>query len=387
MKKRGKLMKILHLADLHIGKKINEFSMIEDQKFILKQILKIIDNIKPDVIIIAGDVYDKTIPTVEAVEVLDNFIFEISKRRINTFIISGNHDSAERLSFGAKILKFGKIYISPVFEGKVSKYTLTDEKGEINFYLLPFLKPVNVKKYFPNEEIISYNDAAKLMVKNMNIDISQRNILIAHQFVTESKESENISDQINVGGIDNISSNIFDDFDYVALGHIHRAYSIGKNKRVRYCGSPLKYSLSEINVEKSVTVVELDSKNDFKMKTIPLIPLRDMQVIKGSFEEISKKSFYCDMNTKNFTAITLTDENDVPNALQKLRNIYENILKLDYDNKRTQKYNSINLEKIEKENPFDIFSEFYELQNNQKMTTEQEEIMKNLIDEIWEMEL
>lgn len=378
-------MKILHLADLHIGKKINEFSMIEDQKFILKQILEIMDDVKPDAVIIAGDVYDKTVPTIEAVELLDDFIFEISKREISTFIISGNHDSAERLSFGAKVMKFGKIYISPVFDGKVSKYTLSDENGKINFYLLPFLKPVNVKKFFLDEEINSYDDAAKLIVKNMNIDVSQRNILIAHQFVTETSQSE--LEEKNVGGLDNISSEIFYDFDYVALGHIHRAYNIGEKKRIRYCGSPLKYSLSEINSEKSVTIVEINSKNDFKVETVALVPLRDMQVIKGTFEEITKKSFYCNVNTKNYISIILTDENEVPNALQKLRDIYENILKLEYNNKRTQKYNKIDFEKIKKRDPFEVFSEFYELQNNQKMTTEQEEIIKNLIDEIWEVEL
>ena len=378
-------MKILHLADLHIGKKINEFSMIEDQKFILKKILEIMDDVKPHAVIIAGDVYDKTVPTIEAVELLDDFIFEISKREISTFIISGNHDSAERLSFGAKVMKFGKIYISPVFDGKISKYTLSDENGKINFYLMPFLKPMNVKKFFLDEEINSYDDAARLIVKNMNIDVSQRNILIAHQFVTETSQSE--LEEKNVGGLDNISAEIFCDFDYVALGHIHKAYSIGEKKRIRYCGSPLKYSLSEINVEKSVTIVEINSKDDFKTEIVSLVPLRDMQVIKGTFEEITKNSFYCDINTKNYISITLTDENEVPNALQKLRDIYENILKLDYDNKRTQKYNKIAFEKIKKRDPFEVFSEFYELQNNQKMTAEQEEIMKNLIGEIWEVEL
>ena len=359
--------------------------MIEDQKFILKQILEIMDDVKPHAVIIAGDVYDKTVPTIEAIELLDDFIFEISKREISTFIISGNHDSAERLSFGAKVMKFGKVYISPVFDGKISKYTLSDENGKINFYLMPFLKPMNVKKFFLDEEINSYDDATKLIVKNMNIDVSQRNILIAHQFVTESAQSE--LEEKNVGGLDNISAEIFCDFDYVALGHIHKAYSIGKKKRIRYCGSPLKYSLSEVNSEKSITIVEINSKDDFKTEIVSLVPLRDMQVIKGTFEEITKNSFYCDINTKNYISITLTDENEVPNALQKLRDIYENILKLDYDNKRTQKYNKIDFEKIKKRDPFEVFSEFYELQNNQKMTAEQEEIMKNLIGEIWEAEL
>ena len=219
----------------------------------------------------------------------------------------------------------------------------------------------------------------------MTIDVSQRYILIAHQFVTETSQSE--LEEKNVGGLDNISAEIFCDFDYVALGHIHKAYSIGKKKRIRYCGSPLKYSLSEINSEKSVTIVEINSKDDFKTEIVSLVPLRDMQVIKGTFEEITKNSFYCDINTKNYISMTLTDENEVPNALQKLRDIYENILKLDYDNKRTQKYNKIDFEKIKKRDPFEVFSEFYELQNNQKMTAEQEEIMKNLIGEIWEVEL
>lgn len=377
-------MKILHLSDLHIGKKINEFSMIEDQKFILEKILEIIDSVKPNVILIAGDIYDKMIPSTEAVELLDNFINKISKRKIDTFIISGNHDSEQRLSFGANIMKNGKIYISPVFDGKICKYELEDKFGKINFYLLPFLKIINIKKYFPDEKIDSYTDAMKVLIKNMELDTSKRNILVAHQYVVK-----NNFDEKDIGGIECISSDIFSDFDYVALGHIHRAYNIENNGKIRYCGSPLKYSFSEINFQKSVTVVDIKEKNNFKIETIALNPLRDMKTIKGNFSEIIKKSFYEKLKTDDYFFITLTDENDIVNAMTKLREIYPNIMKLDYDNLRTQKlqnYNLIDYEKIKNDSPFDLFSQFYEIQNNQKMTEEQEKIMKNLIDEVWEGE-
>ena len=376
-------MKIIHLADLHIGKRVNEFSMIDDQKYILNQILEIIDKEKPDAVIIAGDVYDKQVPSIEAVELLDSFISDISKRKTTTFIISGNHDSAERLAFGSSLMAMGKIYISPVYNGKISKYTLKNDFGSANFYLLPFVKPNHVKRFFPDEKIESYTDAIRVVINNLKLDTSEINILIAHQFVTGASRTE--SEEISVGGLDNVDASVFDDFDYVALGHIHRPQKIG-TERIRYCGTPLKYSFSEINDTKSVSIIEINSKDDFNLRTIPLVPKRDMRKIRGTYEELITKTSYENTNTDDYIHVTLTDEFNVADAIQKLRVIYKNIMKLEYDNIRTRESRKINLDNmvIENKNPLEIFSEFYKLQNNQEMNDEQKEIIKKIMEEVWE---
>lgn len=376
-------MKIIHLADLHIGKRVNEFSMIDDQKYILNQILEIIDKEKPDAVIIAGDVYDKQVPSIEAVELLDSFISDISKRKTTTFIISGNHDSAERLAFGSSLMAMGKIYISPVYNGKISKYTLKNDFGSANFYLLPFVKPSHVKRFFPDEKIESYTDAIKVVVDNLKLDTSEINILIAHQFVTGASRTE--SEEISVGGLDNVDASVFEDFDYVALGHIHRPQKIG-TERIRYCGTPLKYSFSEVNDAKSVSIIEINSKEDFNLRTIPLIPKRDMRKIRGTYEELITKTSYENTNTDDYIHVTLTDEFNVVDAIQKLRVIYKNIMKLEYDNIRTRESRKINLDDmvIENKNPLEIFSEFYKLQNNKEMNDEQKEIIKKIMEEVWE---
>lgn len=376
-------MKIIHLADLHIGKRVNEFSMIDDQKYILNQILEIIDKEKPDAVIIAGDVYDKQVPSIEAVELLDSFISDISKRKMTTFIISGNHDSAERLAFGSSLMAMGKIYISPVYNGKISKYTLKNDFGSANFYLLPFVKPSHVKRFFPDKKIESYTDAIKVVVDNLKLDTSEINILIAHQFVTGASRTE--SEEISVGGLDNVDASVFEDFDYVALGHIHRPQKIG-TERIRYCGTPLKYSFSEVNDAKSVSIIEINSKEDFNLRTIPLIPKRDMRKIRGTYEELTTKTSYENTNTDDYIHVTLTDEFNVADAIQKLRVIYKNIMKLEYDNMRTRESRKINLDDmvIENKNPLEIFSEFYKLQNNKEMNDEQKEIIKRIMEEVWE---
>ena len=376
-------MKIIHLADLHIGKRVNEFSMIDDQKYILNQILEIIDNEKPDAVIIAGDVYDKQVPSIEAVELLDSFISDISKRKTTTFIISGNHDSAERLAFGSSLMAMGKIYISPVYNGKISKYTLKNDFGSANFYLLPFVKPSHVKRFFPDKKIESYTDAIKVVIDNLKLDTSEINILIAHQFVTGASRTE--SEEISVGGLDNVDASVFEDFDYVALGHIHRPQKIG-TERIRYCGTPLKYSFSEVNDTKSVSIIEINSKEDFNLRMIPLIPKRDMRKIRGTYEELTTKTSYENTNTDDYIHITLTDEFNVADAIQKLRVIYKNIMKLEYDNMRTRESRKINLDDmvIENKNPLEIFSEFYKLQNNKEMNDEQKEIIKKIMEEVWE---
>ena len=377
-------MKFIHLSDLHIGKRVNEFSMIEDQKYILKVILNIIDDEKPDGLLIAGVVYDKAVPSAEAVQLLDDILCRLAERKLPTYIISGNHDSAERLSFGGRLMDMSGIHLSPVYNGKVEPFTLTDEYGKVNIYMLPFIKPVNVKRFFPDSEIESYTDAIKIAVDSMNVDEKERNIIVTHQFVTGASRSE--SEEISVGGSDNVDASVFDAFDYVALGHIHGPQKIGRES-VRYCGTPLKYSFSEANHKKSVTVVEMGEKGKIEIRTVPLVPKRDLREIKGKYEEILLKENYEGTNTEDYIHITLTDEEDIPDVMNRLRVIYPNIMKLDYDNKRTRSNQAVGkAEGVEKKSPLELFSEFYYDRNGQTMSEEQTAFMQNLIEEIWEGE-
>lgn len=379
-------MKFIHISDLHLGKRVNEFSMLEDQEFILTKIINIIDEQRPDGIFIAGDVYDKSVPSAEAVELFDDFLFRLSTRNLKVFVISGNHDSAERIAFGGRLMDKSGIYMSPVYNGEVKPITLTDAFGEIKVYMLPFIKPSNVKRFFPEKEINSYNDAVKTVVDAMDKDESKRNILITHQFVTGAVRTE--SEDISVGGTDNVDASVFGGFDYVALGHIHRSQKCGGGEYIRYSGTPLKYSFSEANDKKSVTIVELNSKGDISLDFIELTPMRDMVEIKGSYEELTLKSFWENTSyNENYMHVTLTDEEDIPDVLTKLRVIYKNIMKLDYDNKRTRSANEINgAEKVDKKTPYQHFSDFYELQNGAPLSDEQATFIADMIEQIWEGE-
>lgn len=375
-------MKIMHLSDLHIGKKVNEYSMLQDQIYILKEILRIIDNEKVETVIIAGDVYDRSLPPNEALELFDEFLYQLSSRNVNVFVISGNHDSPERISYGGRMMTENKIFLSPVYDGNVKPITLNDDYGEVNFYLLPFVRPTDIRRYFPDENIENYTDAVKVAIDNMNVDFSERNILVTHQFVTGAELSE--SEDIIVGGTDNVSGEVFDGFDYVALGHIHREQTVGKDN-IRYCGTPLKYSFSEAKNIKSVTILDFNDKGNIEYSKIPLTPFRDMREIRGTYYELTLKSNYESTNTEDYLHITLTDEEDIPDAIGKLRSIYPNIMKLDYDNLRTRGSGTVDaIENIESKSPFELFADLFKQQNNQDMSEEQEEIMRNLIDKIWE---
>lgn len=374
-------MKIMHLSDLHIGKKVNEYSMLQDQIYILKEILRIIDNEKVETVIIAGDVYDRSLPPNEALELFDEFLYQLSGRNVNVFVISGNHDSPERISYGGRMMTENKIFLSPVYDGNVKPITLNDDYGEVNFYLLPFVRPADIRRYFPDENIENYTDAVKVAIDNMNVDFSERNILVTHQFVTGAELSE--SEDIIVGGTDNVSGEVFDGFDYVALGHIHREQTVGKDN-IRYCGTPLKYSFSEAKNIKSVTILDFNDKGNIEYSKIPLTPFRDMREIRGTYYELTLKSSYESTNTEDYLHITLTDEEDIPDAIGKLRSIYPNIMKLDYDNLRTRGSGTVDaIENIESKSPFELFADLFKQQNNQDMSEEQEEIMRNLIDKIW----
>ena len=377
-------MRFLHLSDLHLGKRVNEFSMLEDQAYILKEILNIIDEQKVEAVLIAGDVYDKVIPSAEAVRLLDDFLTRLAARELPVFLISGNHDSAERVAFGSRLMSSRQIYLSPVFESDVEPITVSDRYGEINIYMLPFVKPSLVKRVYPEEEIITYQDAVNAAVQHMQIDTDKRNILLAHQFVTGAARCD--SEEMSVGGLDDVDAAIFDGFDYVALGHLHGPQKIGK-ETVRYSGTPLKYSFSEANHKKAAVIVDMEEKGTVNIQQIPLVPKHDMREIRGTYMEVTALDFYKDMKTDDYLHITLTDEEDIPDAIGKLRTIYPNIMKLSYDNLRTRAAVTVRgTAEVEEKSPMELLKEFYELQNNQPMTDEQEEIARGMMEEIWEDE-
>lgn len=372
-------MKLFHLSDLHIGKRVNEFSMIEDQKYILTQILYAADQEKPDGILISGDVYDRTIPTAEAVQVFDAFLTRLSEQKIPAFIISGNHDSAERLAFGSSLMGKSGIYFSKVYDRTVEKIPMQDAYGTVWIYLLPFLRPSTIRHALPEraEEVQSAADAVRIALEQTKIDEKERNVLLAHQFVTGAKRCD--AEELQVGDVDQIPAELFASFEYVALGHIHSPQKVGR-ETVRYCGAPLKYSFSEAGQEKSITVVELKEKGSVDLRTIPLKPLHDLRKIRGTYLEVTAKSFYENRDCEDYLQVTLTDEEDVPDGMAKLRTIYPNLMRLEYDNKRTRSNAEVRAaERVEEKSELELFQEFYELQNNQLMTEVQEQFVEELL--------
>lgn len=376
-------MKLIHLSDLHLGKRVNEFSMLEDQQHILREILRIIDREAPDAVLIAGDVYDKSVPSAEAVGLLDEFLVDLSRRELQVFVISGNHDSPERMAFGGRLMERSGVHLAPVYDGKVTPFTLCDGLGPVKLYLLPFVKPSHVRRCFPDREIASYTDALSVAIEAMEVDEAERNVLVTHQFVTGAARCD--SEEISVGGTDNVDAAVFAPFDYVALGHIHGPQQVGR-ETVRYCGTPLKYSFSEAGQQKSVTVVELGEKGSVAVRTVPLTPLRDLVELRGTYQELTFRGFYEGTSyQRDYVHITLTDEEDIPDAVSKLRIIYPNLMKLDYDNQRTRA--GIVLEGAEdaqRRSPLELLEEFYEKQNGQPMGQEQRSFARAWMERIWE---
>lgn len=378
-------MKLFHLSDLHLGKRVNEFSMIEDQRYILKEILTIINDEKPDGVLIAGDVYDRTVPSEDAMKLWDEFLISLAEKKVEVYAISGNHDSAIRFSDHGTLVETTGIHLSPVYDGEVGRYTITDGDVSANIYLLPFIKPAVVRSIFPEEEIADYTDACRVAIEHMDLNTDEINILVAHQFVTGATRCE--SEEIVVGGLDNVDASVFDCFDYVALGHIHGKQKIGR-ETLRYCGTPLKYSFSEKDHKKSITVIDLKSKDEIEIREILLKPLHDMREIRGTYDELMLKENYENTDTDDYIHAVLTDEEDVPDAIAKLRIIYKNIMKLTYDNKRTRSRQTItDVLDIEEKTPLEIFEEFYEKQNNQPMSEEQREYMIDEIESVWERKI
>ena len=366
-------MKIVHLSDLHIGRSVSGVPMIEEQRMVLfGQIIPEVRKSGAGAVIIAGDVFDRANPAADAITLFDDFLAGLAmlETKPEIFIISGNHDSAERIAYGSRIMERSGIHLSPVYDGNVKPVTLRDEHGEIDFYMLPFVRKSTVRYFFPEEKIDSENDAIAAAVRAMKVNPDRRNVCVAHQFVTGASVSG--AEESNVGGLDAVNPIVFSQFDYVALGHIHRPQTVAAG--IRYCGSPLKYSFAELDHSKSITVVDLAGKGDVRISEIPLVPVNDWYDIRGTFAEITAKE-YIEAHpelAEGYLRVTLTDENDIPNGYRSLQALFHNMLEMHYDNSRTRAM-GITSETGGASNKSDeeIIRELFELQNGRQMNEEE----------------
>lgn len=377
-------MKFLHLADLHLGKRVNEFSMLEEQRYVLQQIIAMAAEERADGLFIAGDIYDRQVPSVDAVRLFDDFLTKMSERGVPVYLIGGNHDSIERVSFGARLMSGSGIHMATEYDGAVDVVTVRDEYGEIDIWLLPYIKPAIVRAVWSEEatEVRTYQDAVSFVLSKMKRDDKKRNVLLAHQFVAGGTTCD--SEEHAVGGLDQVDVSCFRGFDYVALGHLHGAQRVGTDT-VRYSGTLLKYSFSEMNHKKSVTVVNLREKGNVEIYTRPVSPLHEMRGIRGSYAEVTNKANYADTDTKDYVYITLTDEEDIFDAVGKLRSIYPNLMKLDYDNTRTGQNQTITISGEAKEkDPLTMVEELFVLQNNRPMSDNERDYMRETIHTVWE---
>lgn len=379
-------MKVLHLADLHLGKILQEQSFLEDQKYMLKNIIKKIEEENIEIILISGDIYDRSIPTTEAVDLLDEFLNTLIKQmKKKVFIISGNHDSKERLGFGNKIFEDEGLYISSKYDGKIKKVELQDEYGKFNIYMLPFVKPIEVKKYFEDEQF-GYDEMIKKIIEKEEINIKERNIILTHQFVTSRGENveRTESEVLSLGGTDNVDISNYDKFDYVAIGHVHRPQRIGR-ETARYAGTILKYSFSEVNHKKTMPILNFKEKGNIDIKLEELNPLRDMREIKGPIEELLKKENYEGTNTDDYIRAIITNEEPLYDAIGQIRNIYPNVLKLEIQNSKSNlEIQQDNLKEIKNRSEIELFNEFYKFQNNIELNDEQREYVEQIIKEVKE---
>lgn len=371
-------MKFFHISDMHLGKRFKGVSFINDQKFVLDQILKQADILKPDCVVIAGDVYDKSIPSVEAVELLDDFLTKLSEKSINILMISGNHDSGERLGFAEKILRGFGIYIVSVFDGKMKRITLNDDFGEFDFFLCPYFRPSQVKAIYPERKIENSNDAVKVILEETDVRRNVRNTAVIHQFAAPvGKKIEYSDSEIQtVGGLDVIDTGLFSDFDYTAMGHIHKPQSMGE--KIRYCGTPMKYSFSEANQEKSITVVEINEKGKTDISFVPLLPLHDMRNVKGTFSQILAEAEK--EPSDDYINAVITGNEIICDPVGKLRQYYKNLLQIEFRKENSDKKTEYSEEFIKK-SVYELFEDFFTLQNGKEMSDMQKEIIKNILKE------
>lgn len=382
-------MKFLHLSDLHLGRQLHRYSLQEEQAEVLERIRIIVRDEKPDAVLIAGDVYDRSIPPVYATQLLDIFLAALTKLT-TVCIISGNHDSAERLSFLSGPLRESGLHISPVYRGQVTPITLEDEHGPVDVWLLPFVKAATVRPYFPDESLNDTNDAVACAIRHMDINPDRRNVLVAHQFVAGGRLSgseetiELATADVSVGGSDMVDARVFAPFDYVALGHIHRAQNVG-SERIRYCGTPMAYDFSEAGMEKTVTIVELDGDRLLTLRTVPIPAPRALVELHGSFEEVTSDEAIRRADRDAYTHVILTDDSPVPDVMNRLRQVYPRITHLDWDNARTRQTDDFSdAADVKKHTPMSLFAEFFQRMGGTEMTDEQAHYVDSLIREIWE---
>ena len=373
-------MKFAHISDLHLGKTLHGFSLIEDQKYALTQVLEICKKTEVQAILVAGDVFDHSVAPIEGIKLFEWFLHQAVSQKLLVFVISGNHDSGERLSFGTQFMIQNGLYFSKPYDGNIEPVVLQDEYGPVNVYLFPFIKPSIVSSALSNDSIKDYQDAVEKAISQMRINPKERNIIVSHQNILNAERSD--SEEIIIGGVDGVSSALYEQFDYSALGHIHKPQTVGKN--VRYCGSLLKYSVSELNNQKTVTIIELKQKGTVNLSYEPLKPLRDIRQIKGKFEQILSLAKTDQNNKDDFIDVILTDEDEVLDAIYSLRKIYPNILQLTYDNHNTRNNQDIQqLDSFSKADPFELFKEFYQNRRGTPLDNDQEEYIKDVIQDIW----
>lgn len=380
---RSDVMKIMHLSDLHLGKRVNDFSMIDDQKYILKQISTIVMEENIDVVMLCGDIYDKSIPSVEAIALFDDFLCELHRLHTTVLIISGNHDSPQRLAFGSRFFQSSQIYVSSQFEGSIEQVTWKEDWGEVVFYLLPFVKPVYVN-HLLNVQTNSYEECMKYLLSQTKMDLAKTNILLAHQFVSVNQKGPECSDSetASLGGIEQMDYHLFDAFDYVALGHIHKPQAMGR-EMVRYCGSLLKYSFSEANRSKSVPILEIQGPKQIKLSFQELRPLHDMREITCSMEALLKRQVELG-NGQDYMHVILTDEEEIIDAIGKVRTIFPNVMQITLQNRRyaMQQQTKINEEELLQQTPLALFAQFYERQNNINLSDAQWKELEKIIQEV-----
>ncbi len=372
-------MKFLHLGDLHLGKTLFDFDLVEDQRYILDQILCIAEKESVDGVLIAGDVYDKSVPSEAATKLLDYFLMKLAQKEIKVFMVSGNHDSDDRLNYGSTLFASNQIFISAVFDGTLHRQSFAEEDTKINIYMLPFVKASQVRHYFPDEKIESYDDAVQTIIRNTDINKSNKNILVAHQFVSGKGEdpalagSESVGTR-SVGLVEKIGYDCFNDFDYVALGHIHSPQKVGREE-IRYAGSPLKYSLSEANNEKSVSLITVSVEERVKIELVPLKPMRNVRHITGTLKELLDKK-----NVKapeDFIYATLTDEDIINDAMGIFQQVYPNTVRIDYDNSHTREIEQVDISKIAENKSFpELIGDFYRLMYGCEITEEEMDVMR-----------
>lgn len=369
-------MKFLHLADLHIGKRLHEYSLLEDQRKVMEQALELAKSEECDAALIAGDVYDKASPSVEAMQLFDSFLTGLCDAGIPSYIISGNHDAAGRISYFSGLLEKSGVHMSAAFAGTLQTFPAPD--GTANIHLLPFLRPMDVRKWYPDETIVTYEDAVRVVLEHSTIDKERTNILLCHQFITGGKICD--SEEFAIGGLDHISAELFADFDYVALGHLHQSQCCMRNT-IRYAGSPLKYSLSEEFHKKSFLIVEVQAKDNITFRQIPVKLPHDVRTVKGEFEDLQNSAY-----TEDYVRIIMTDEIVPPDARITLRCTYPNMVKFSVENSKTSYETTVAAEEsLENKTPLELFADFFQFQNNgASPTPEQMELVRRIFTELEE---